>query len=315
MNLNNIETGMVVKNYKEMCSLLEEDSLAGNSKVSQLKEWERYFDYDKQGHKFVINEVYAQPLPKDFSENDIYTKYIQVILTQYLKINGSGNFTTKQLLKLCGFVNDNWDDESLLAEYTQTHDCTYGQAKYYYNQLYQHVYAYCSTALKRCLDRLANRGFLRWNKKLWIQKEDDIEMSEATQEEIQQYLNMTCSAREELGIKYVNIYNRKEYYKRVEEKFCENGWIAAYDLIEIIYAPDFIDKVIDESKAELIDSLKSVNSHCLSQMYKYIDADIEKDIKKLSAKMDGDMEMARLCMDVDMAKKNKFDITDMFVAI
>lgn len=313
MNLDNISNGMIVKNYKAMCEILGENTATGNAKIAQMKEWKRYFDYDKQGHKLIVNEIYAQPIPKDFSENDIYSKYVQVILTQYLKINGSGNFTTKQLLKLCGFVNENWDDISLLAEYTNAHDCSYAQAKYYYNQLYQHVYTYCVTALKRCLDRLAKRGFLRWNKRLWIQVGEDSHV--ASSEEIQKYLDITCEIRDEMDIKYINVYNREEYYRKLQDKLFENEWDMAYDLIEIIYAPSYIDKVIDESKAELVEALKNVNTHCLSQMYKYIDIDIEKDIKKLSDKMDGDIEMARLCMDVDSVKKSKADITDIFIAL
>ena len=73
--------------------------------------------------------------------------------------------------------------------------------------------------------------------------------------------------------------------------------------------------VIKESEEEYYESLLSVNSHCLSQMYKYIDTDIEKDIEKLAKKMNEDVEMARLCTDVDGIKKKKINMTNMFVEI
>lgn len=61
MNLENIKKEMIVKNYKEMCSLLGEEVKAGNSKKSQIKEWECYFSFHKEGNKFVIDEVYKDP--------------------------------------------------------------------------------------------------------------------------------------------------------------------------------------------------------------------------------------------------------------
>lgn len=314
MDLDNIKSNMVVKNYKEMCLILGEKTTDGNSKKAQLKEWERYFDYEKQGHKFIIKEIYATPLPQDFSDNDIYTKYVQVILMKHLKEQGSGEFTMKQLLQLCGFVNQYWDDMNLLTDYVDKEDITYQQAKYYYNQLYGHVYTYCTQAVTRCLDRLQKRGFLRWNKVLFIQRGKDIQ--EATIEEMEKYLDVTCKVKEEMGFKYLNVYNRNEYYKKISEYIAEYEWDNAFNFIRIVYAPSFIDKIIEESEKEYIESLLSVNMHCLDQMHRYIDTDIEKDIKKLADKLeDGDIEMARLCTDVDGIKKKKTDITDMFVEI
>lgn len=60
----NLAEGMVVKNYKEMCALLGEGEKDGNSKKAQIKNWNRFFSYEKQGQKFVIRDVYENPLPK-----------------------------------------------------------------------------------------------------------------------------------------------------------------------------------------------------------------------------------------------------------
>lgn len=315
MKLDNIETGMVVKNYKVMCELLGEGVTDGNSRKAQINEWSRYFDYEKQGHKFIINEVYAEPLPKDFSKNDVYTKYVNTILLERMKkeVDGNCDFTKNQLLKICGFVNENWDDLSLLADYAESNGISYGQAKYYYNQLYQHVYSYCTKAIERCLDRLKKRGFLVWNKRLWLQIDGESRL--ATDGETKDYLNMKMAVREEMGIKYINVYNRDEYYRKLDSKLKEHGWERAYTLIHIVYATDFIDKIIKESQEEYREALLSVNGHCLEQMHKYIDTDIEKDIKKFAEKGSMGIEIARLSYDVDGIKSKKTDITDMYVEI
>lgn len=63
----NIETkeDNTVKNYKLMCGLIGEDETTGNSKKAQLNRWKRYFDFYKEGQKFVINEIYDEPFATD----------------------------------------------------------------------------------------------------------------------------------------------------------------------------------------------------------------------------------------------------------
>ena len=58
MNINNLTENMIIKNYKELCSLLEIEPTTSNSKKAQFKELEMYIDYEKQGQKFVIKEIY-----------------------------------------------------------------------------------------------------------------------------------------------------------------------------------------------------------------------------------------------------------------
>ena len=52
------------KNYKVLCNILEEKIRGGNSKQIQLKEWQRYFAWEKEGYKFIVTEIYNESLPK-----------------------------------------------------------------------------------------------------------------------------------------------------------------------------------------------------------------------------------------------------------
>ena len=66
IDTNNIVVGQVVKNYKELCALLgEEFKQGGDSRKAQLKEFARYFDWEKSGQKFLITDIYDTPLPKE----------------------------------------------------------------------------------------------------------------------------------------------------------------------------------------------------------------------------------------------------------
>ena len=62
MDLSRIKKGMNIKNYSVMCELLGEKIKSGNSKISQLKEWSRYFKFNKRGNQIHIVRIYDEPL-------------------------------------------------------------------------------------------------------------------------------------------------------------------------------------------------------------------------------------------------------------
>jgi hypothetical protein len=58
MNIDNLKEGMIIKNYKELCKVLEIEPTTSNSKKAQFKELERYINYEKQGQKIIVKEIY-----------------------------------------------------------------------------------------------------------------------------------------------------------------------------------------------------------------------------------------------------------------
>ena len=97
MNLNNLKPGMKVKNYKELCKLLEIEPKTSNSKKKQLKEIDEVIKYEKSGQAFIIKEIYDKKTIKAIPEKprdkryknpkNIYAKYIQHVMLQYLNFN------------------------------------------------------------------------------------------------------------------------------------------------------------------------------------------------------------------------------------
>ena len=52
------------KNYRKICEYLHEPIKTGKSKQLQLKDWKRYFEYERDGNAFVITKVYDAPKEK-----------------------------------------------------------------------------------------------------------------------------------------------------------------------------------------------------------------------------------------------------------
>lgn len=110
-------TGMVIKNYKILCTTLNQEIKNGKSRTLQLKEFKRYFDWEKDGQKFIITDIYDTPLPKDDlrkkGNNSIYKSYIELILLQYLstKEGYTKTFTKRNWLELLGMINSKYGKE------------------------------------------------------------------------------------------------------------------------------------------------------------------------------------------------------------
>lgn len=74
MRIENLHEGQVVKNYKSLCEILnvEARKSGSNSHKAQLKDFNRYFEFEKQGHKYIIKNIYDKPKDKiDNRSNNI----------------------------------------------------------------------------------------------------------------------------------------------------------------------------------------------------------------------------------------------------
>ena len=60
VDVSKLQKGTTAKNYKDMCNLLgcEPCKGNGNDREYQIKNWQRYFNFKKEGYKFIVTEVY-----------------------------------------------------------------------------------------------------------------------------------------------------------------------------------------------------------------------------------------------------------------
>lgn len=104
---------MEIKNYKELCSLLDEKQKTGEAKQIQLGNWQRYFSYSKQGHKFIIEEIFDIPKEKvdgrsqgnhSFFTKDIADNILRAICSGVAEKTNAGS----KWIKIVGLANDNY---------------------------------------------------------------------------------------------------------------------------------------------------------------------------------------------------------------
>jgi hypothetical protein len=110
MNLSNIKVGDIYKNYRAICDALEVETKTSNSKKAQLKEWERFFKYEKDGYKFIITHIYEIPLPENHNKTRYITTIQRLILDKVVQFGNRGQlFISKsELLKELRMINENY---------------------------------------------------------------------------------------------------------------------------------------------------------------------------------------------------------------
>lgn len=109
-DVSKLNEGMVIKNYKEMCSILNEPIKTGGARNSQLDRWRRYFEWSKDKQKYIILDVYKNPLPKELSDNAIYAKFFEIIIMAALSKMDDDvyHFFPNQFFEMIGIVSQNY---------------------------------------------------------------------------------------------------------------------------------------------------------------------------------------------------------------
>lgn len=124
VNTSNIRVGDIAKNYKELCEMLgEEFRSGGDARSSHLKNLQMYFSFYKEGHKFVITDIFDTPKQREDGRSEgnntvDYIDKIEFLLLDMLKDkddNESLLLSKNKALKELGIINKNY----LTAKYNR----------------------------------------------------------------------------------------------------------------------------------------------------------------------------------------------------
>lgn len=243
----------------------------GNDRTCQIKNWKRYFKFEKSGHKFIITEIYNTPLPVvdgRKAKEGKYNKYIELLLIKYL-LTRKGNavdITKRELYSVLGMVNKNYD----MLDYDDNYNALQKElginvSIFNIRQFHQRVENKLSKLLYSALESMEKRHLIRYEKKYIINVSEGENSSgyrsivasphqEGVIFEVQQ------DVLDEFG--YENIsqvalkYKVKEFYDKVNEQLNEKyEWIGYYTKISITLLKDF--STVQRLSAEDIRDLPS----------------------------------------------------------
>lgn len=277
LDCSKLSEGMVVKNYKEMCTLLNESVMEGNSKKYQLKKWQCYFDYDKQGQKFIINEIFDEPYPNldaRKQKEGVYVKYIELLLMEYLmKQDGKeASLTKSKLYEMLGMISPDFytyrRNRYMLSGVVQKKIDTLNPSKEQLKIFYQRADQKLNSILTSALRSMANRFLIHYQTEYIISENLDMgdnvfEKVErvATNSEISKILDVQHTVMCDMGYASMSdifIHGKmKDFFHNVDEYVMEKyEWNYVYSHIRIIYLENEIKRQIP-IKAEEIRKLST----------------------------------------------------------
>jgi hypothetical protein len=129
ININNLGIGQVIKNYKELCKILNWEITGGNSKKLQLKDLKRYCKYHKEGNKYIIDEIFEEPFPKQ--ENKRNSGYKTTYKELNIKESEFNNIGIYYIIK---------DNDIYIGSTKKSFRIRFQEHYYGYDELMQHTY-------------------------------------------------------------------------------------------------------------------------------------------------------------------------------
>ncbi len=272
-NLIKLKVGQVIKNYNELCIILNVKPTRGKGRNYHIKEFERYCKYRKEGNKYIITEVYSEPLPKEDGRinnggniantkyDDLMDKIVINLLIDYEYIEESFS----QIMDMIDFFTEKYVDlnKSGYKAFAEINKIGVGVTLTYQQKL--------NNVVKKCLEtslnRLAKNGIITYKKRIMMMDNKmekslaEVEMEEKKKEtEKKMYI--------EMDIKHYNRIimdvNRRFKSKVSNELEIMNYWN--------VYCMELVDKntdYVEEDKDELMKRLiKSVVESVRGQKYK-----------------------------------------------
>lgn len=222
MKIENLQEGQTVKNYKELCKLLEvEERKGGRNKQYHHEDFERHFEYHKEGHKYIIDVVYLEPLYK-VNKSEVYTNLIQQLIlnklaNEHVKGNKIITMSGVSLFESLYMVNSNYK----IGRYNQTEISEKLDIDIsFVNDFYMSTSSKLRGSLVRSLDSLVNKGIIIYNTvDMASYKIDDVHYTvrELTEDETSYYNYLigeyiTFSGKTLNQIRFSNMKNAYDEY-------------------------------------------------------------------------------------------------------
>lgn len=237
MKVENLKGGQTIKNYKELCSILDIKPTTGCSKMKQLSELQMYCNYTKDKNKFIINEIYETPMLLLDRNNNKYIDLIANILIAYLhsiKVTNKNSviLTAGNMMEILGLVNENYNlGNRHKKELSQVLNIDILSIYYFYNNTRNEF----KNIISRALKSLKNRRVLDYIPVKMIYTTDRT-YREATEEERSIIVDIEKKALDTLKLRSLQdvFYNCKmREFQKITRKLSPNDWVYYFDAYKL----------------------------------------------------------------------------------
>lgn len=283
------------KNYKEMCKVLNQKTKTGKAKQLQLKDWERYFSYKKEGHTFIVTDIKFIPDIKvdNRGYNGIYSECIDDVIMLLLGEEKDLTLETSFgiLMSKVGLINPSF---RICSRDVYATALVTGIEVAYIEHFFLKEYPKLRSVLKLSLKRLKDKGYIYMEEnrmmivpfditvridadgrdltdKQGIPIADIVErpIRTATTEEIEKILQLKIETAREMGfsneveVRYRN--KGREFQKKLNIKLQTSmNILYCFGGVRIIKNRDMISNYIDSNSAKIELNKRIIENHIVS---------------------------------------------------
>lgn len=294
MNLENIQDGMRVANYRKLCALLGENVEAGNSKKAQLRRWAQFFSFQKEKNAFIITEIYDVPKPSE-DRRMKYAQHLIPLLCRHLAWFGAAEQSFGSWFVTLGMVDGSFFDENQQEEIRTFYRLTPHQMQ----KLVYMTGSLCRRTLMNILHALQKEQMIAHTVNEYVVVNSIPHL--ATAEESQQLQHCRDQAMAAVGVAsmfavHVNPARRIRYYETLN-KICQQqyGWERTYTLLEI--KPLDIEKISKYRNINPTPLLVQLNNSIKSAVISQLHSESEEAEQKLMEEWINDAEPSGFKLD------------------
>jgi hypothetical protein len=281
--------------YKDICERTNQPRYSGNQKIAQLKEFLRYFDFEKVDKKYVIKDIYDTPLPPELKlpANSVYSRHIKIILLSYLlrqNLDSPVYISSQKLYVALGMVNQSYitmqksDQKAILRNELRV-KCNFADnvedksLNFYIKHFYDRCRSKFSSIIKSSFESLKKQNYIDYSRSYHLYKRtldinnEEIEVYDgqySTDAETADIMEIERSVMDYFGYQYESeiwFGDTKGYFaevtKRVQELYPEIH--SLYRAHKIICTKANVVKAL--SREQETNEMKQLNEKILN----YID--------------------------------------------
>ena len=246
MNIQSLTSGLVLKSYKDLCVALEVPIKTGKSKQIQLEDFSRYFTYTKDKYKYIITEVFEEPLPKEDNSNGNNSKYVEnikyMLLQKLSTCEGfTCTFTKNNLFEFLGMINPLYLKKVIAKKLIK--DNNYNISDFDINHFYMRSNDRMTRILFDSLNSLKRQYLITYREidiVVRLNIEGEKKHTEATKEEIKLIMDIKHQVLKDMELttmmQVIFKFKTEEFYKKVTEYLKELYDIEyTYKQFELIF--------------------------------------------------------------------------------
>ena len=267
--------GQIFKNRKQMCKYLNQEYISNKTaSTPQLKEWQRYIEWEKEGQKIIITDIYPTPLDKTDGRvangTQKYQKFIEDILLSYMasemnKTNSTNEnndyqflFTLNGIALICKMINDKYVRKDIYKVLEGE-----GYTPFNIKDFFARTELKFSLIINNALKNMEKRKLINYDKVLIVKEGGQQRMADAHDEN--EYLNMEKLTLTMMGFESVTqmfLRNKaKEYYFLLDKNVKKHlGWEGCYK----VFAINLNSRSIDLER-EYLEKTNQINKIELNQ--------------------------------------------------